>query len=325
MILGIPLLKGELDDGRVIFYLEEEIRRKFQRMGFIIKAFVPSIEDKIFREDLEMVNGVYLPDGDYDKSIINDIKKMNIPIYGDDDFINKCKKRKVNYKKKKKIVGIISKYTFDNDISRVYLIDKVRKTIFLAGANIDFIIPIQDVDYPTTRGKDYPEFSIEDKELIETIISNIDGLLLPGGFKLTPYDRYLFEEAVKKDIPTLGICLGMQTMSCYKKEIDIVDIDSSINHKQENDDELTHSVFINKDSLLFKIIGKEKIMVNSFHKKMSTPNKYFNIVAYSEDNVIEAIEMPNKKFVLGTQWHPEISYGFDDNSKKIIDYYISLL
>ena len=71
MILGIPLLKGELDDGRVIFYLEEEIRRKFQRMGFIIKAFVPSIEDKIFREDLEMVNGVYLPDGDYDKSIIN--------------------------------------------------------------------------------------------------------------------------------------------------------------------------------------------------------------------------------------------------------------
>ena len=147
MILGIPLLKGELDDGRVIFYLEEEIRRKFQRMGFIIKAFVPSIEDKIFREDLEMVNGVYLPDGDYDK---------NIPIYGDDDFINKCKKRKVNYKKKKKIVGIISKYTFDNDISRVYLIDKVRKTIFLAGANIDFIIPIQDVDYPTTRGKDYP-------------------------------------------------------------------------------------------------------------------------------------------------------------------------
>ena len=32
--------------------------------------------------------------------------------------------------------------------------------------------------------------------------------------------------------------------------------------------------------------------------------------------------MWNKRFIIGIQWHPEISYDFDDNSRKIIDFFI---
>lgn len=322
MIIGIPLIKGFMDDGRCIYYLKEDIRRMFQNMGFSIKVFIP---ENYIKEDLNMVNGLYLPDGEYDKSILEDAEELNLPIYGEDNFLDNCKNREINFKKKDKVVGVISRYLVIDDTSIVYLSDRLRKTLLLAGANIDLIIPIQDVDYPTTRGNEFPELTDEDKKLIDNKFMEIDGLLLPGGFKFTPYDRYLLEEAVNKDIPTLGICLGMQAMSCYKDEIDLRDIDSYINHKQENDDDLTHSVVINKNSLLYSIVGSEKIMVNSFHKKMITPNTYLNSVAFSDDNIIEAIEMPDKKFVLGLQWHPEISYEFDNNSKKIIDYYINLL
>ena len=42
----------------------------------------------------------------------------------------------------------------------------------------------------------------------------------------------------------------------------------------------------------------------------------------SEDGVIEAIEYPGDYFNIGIQWHPEISYEFDENSRKIIDEFL---
>ena len=46
-------------------------------------------------------------------------------------------------------------------------------------------------------------------------------------------------------------------------------------------------------------------------------NNLFEIDALSEDNVIEAIEIKNKKFVLGVQWHPEKDFKNNIDSKKI--------
>ena len=39
-------------------------------------------------------------------------------------------------------------------------------------------------------------------------------------------------------------------------------------------------------------------------------------------NIIEGIELKGKRFILGIQWHPEISYEFDENSRKIIDEFL---
>ena len=111
-------------------------------------------------------------------------------------------------------------------------------------------------------------------------------------------------------------------MSCFKKDVNLIKNETDINHKQESDEELTHKVRIKKDTLLYEIIGSEEIMVNSFHNYHVLDNNLFNICAISEDNIIEGIELNDKKFVLGIQWHPEISYEFDLNSKKIIDEFI---
>ena len=66
---------------------------------------------------------------------------------------------------------------------------------------------------------------------------------------------------------------------------------------------------IKKHSLLFDIMKKEEIMVNSMHhqaiKKVSPK---VSDAAISEDGVIESIYMKDRRFVLGIQWHPEHLY-----------------
>ena len=63
-------------------------------------------------------------------------------------------------------------------------------------------------------------------------------------------------------------------------------------------------------------------MVNSFHNYHIIENNNLKISSRSSDGIFESIEVPNKKFIIGIQWHPEISYDFDDNSRKIIDSFI---
>ena len=222
-----------------------------------------------------------------------------------------------------KVIGVPLRYQHLEDGRCInYLSEKLRLTMQKAGAYVFPIAPVQNVYYMDTRGKDFLPLTDEEKIIIEKSLDYIDGMLFPGGNKFTPYDRYLLERCIEKDIPVLGICLGMQMMSCFKKDVNLIKNESDINHKQESDEELTHKVRIKKDTLLYEIIGSEEIMVNSFHNYHALENNLFNVCAISEDNIIEGIELNDKKFVLGIQWHPEISYEFDLNSKKIIDEFI---
>lgn len=219
------------------------------------------------------------------------------------------------------IIGIPIRYDYSKDNNKpiMYIFDSLRRTIQKAGGDVYLIVPIQDIDYLNTQNVDIPDMNDEEKEKIKKDLEKCDGFLLPGGFKFTNFDKFILDYAIKNDIPTLGICLSMQMMSCYNEEVNLIKNDTSINHKQDESDEFCHSVIINEDSKLFNIIGERKIQVNSFHNYHATENHIYKVVAKSLDGIIEAIEHPDCTFNIGVQWHPERSYDTDEFSKRIIN------
>lgn len=223
----------------------------------------------------------------------------------------------------KPVIGVPLRYEHLIDGRPIlYLGEKVRQALIKANSKVFPMSPPQLLDYIDTKGNEFPGLSKEEKDYIDEMLDNCDGIFMPGGKKFTPYDRYLLECAIKKQIPTLGICLSMQMMSCYKEDIVLEKNESEINHKQEDDNVLTHKVKIKKNSKLFKILDKDEIMVNSFHNFHGTENRIYKVSAISEDGIIEALEYPGNFYNIGLQWHPEISYDFDENSKIIIDNFI---
>ncbi|MBQ8132350.1 MAG: gamma-glutamyl-gamma-aminobutyrate hydrolase family protein [Bacilli bacterium] len=224
---------------------------------------------------------------------------------------------------KKTIIGVPLRSDKD-ELQRCheYIFDSVRHAILKCGGFVMPISPVQDLNYFDVKYKDWPELTDEEKNDIDYSLSLIDGLFIPGGNKFSPYDRYVLERAIELKIPILGVCLGMQIMSCYKEDYYVTKIESNIEHRNMTD-RYVHKVYIDKNSLLYKIVDKIELRVNSLHTYEASENPYFTSVAYSEDGVLEAIELPGDVFCMGLQWHPEKMVDYDEDAEKIMRYFIA--
>lgn len=128
------------------------------------------------------------------------------------------------------------------------------------------------------------------------LINICGGILLTGGDNKGSLDDYLIKYALDNSLPLLGICQGMQSMALYGTANKLIETN---NHYK-----VEHYIKLN-DSRLKEILGEDRILVNSYHHSKVIASKIFDIVAYSEDGVIEAIENKNHSFQIGVEWHPE--------------------
>lgn len=150
--------------------------------------------------------------------------------------------------------------------------------------------------------------------------SIFDGFIFPGGYSWENLDEKILKYAFDNDIPALGICAGMQLIASMDKFGNVLDNCIAIgNNHHQSKDEYVHEITINK-GILFDILGSNKIMVNSRHNDTVNLNDNFTVDAKSPDNIIEAVHIPNKTFILGLQWHPEDLH--DEYSEKIFKYFI---
>ena len=181
---------------------------------------------------------------------------------------------------------------------------------------------------------------LSDTDVIINTLERLDGLILSGGADYDPHyageepwptlgtinqerdlpELFITQLAYNRQLPILGICRGIQTLAMVlggHVRQDISDIQQH-NHSQEEDRNIaTHTVSIEKDSLLFRIYEQEQqrstfnvqrsmLSVNSFHHQaVDETGPRFRVIARSDDGIIEAMESTEYKSILGVQWHPE--------------------
>lgn len=120
-------------------------------------------------------------------------------------------------------------------------------------------------------------------------------------------------EANRLDMPIFGICRGAQAMAIGFGGSLIQDLPTArpdpelLPHSQKAERvEVTHPVSAGPGTRIHDLTGETRFMVNSFHHQaVDRVPDGFRVSATAPDGVIEAIEQPGDRFLVGVQWHPE--------------------
>ena len=230
----------------------------------------------------------------------------------------------------KPIIGLTSQFEYSvsrkfNKLNYTY-IDAVVK-----GGGVPIILPI-----------------LKNLDDLDKYLDSIDGIIFTGGEDISPllfgenpikevdticYDRdkielELFKRAYNRGMPILGICRGLQLINVALGGTLYQDINrqlpNSLGHiSTYNIEGGYHSIDIIDDTILYDILGKEKINVNSqHHQSVKELGKNLRVNALSSDGIIEGIETTTGNFVLGVQFHPEAMIEETKEFINIFEYFI---
>ena len=208
----------------------------------------------------------------------------------------------------KPIIGIVGR--LNSGDSNIIGVEEVRLAVVKNNGIPLLILPVDKIDMSLKDPCSKPFYSEEEIKDLESVLSFCDGFILPGGDTWYQLDEIIIDYAIRCDKPLLGICLGMQVLSKVLSNDKRIGYDNtiknntSINHFEPNKT-YVHSVIIDKTSKLYSIIGEEKIIVNSRHSYHVRELDNTLICARSSDGLIEGVELKDKKFIIGVQWHPE--------------------
>ncbi|WP_026464608.1 gamma-glutamyl-gamma-aminobutyrate hydrolase family protein [Adhaeribacter aquaticus] len=117
----------------------------------------------------------------------------------------------------------------------------------------------------------------------------------------------LLNQAVKKNLPVMGICRGSQLLNVYFGGSLYQDINSFYS-EEPNPISIfpVKKIRIKKESKLANILGAEKLKVNAIHHQaIKDPGQNIIIVAKEANGVVQAVENSELPYVVGVQWHPE--------------------
>jgi putative glutamine amidotransferase len=163
-------------------------------------------------------------------------------------------------------------------------------------------------------------------------LDRVDALVLSGGADVDPalygearhatvdrvfperdaFELALCREALRRDMPTLAICRGHQLLNVATGGTLFQDIASQVEAAMVHDPdqerwERCHDVDVLPGTRLHEILGQERVAVNSFHHQaVKELGRGLVLSARGcDDGIIEGMEMPDRRFVIGVQWHPE--------------------
>lgn len=173
----------------------------------------------------------------------------------------------------------------------------------------------------------------DDAASIEEIAARFDGFLFTGGHDVSPklygeeplpecgkvieardrMEAMLFEEAaLRMDKPVLGICRGLQAINVFLggtlyQDLALQVPQSDVCHRQMPPyDVPVHAVTLKQGGLLARLFDAEALQVNSHHHQaIRGLSPRLEALAHAPDGLVEAVRLPEGRFVVGVQWHPE--------------------
>jgi putative glutamine amidotransferase len=165
------------------------------------------------------------------------------------------------------------------------------------------------------------------------VLDGLDGLMLAGGADIDPgaygerrhrrtvntrpeRDRAeiaLTLEALERDLPVLGICRGMQLLNVALGGTLIQHLPDDVGHSDHRRslgsfDNADHDVRLAPGSLAAQACGELRHKTKSHHHQaVDQLGEGVSASGWSVlDELVEAIELPGREWVLGVQWHPEV-------------------
>lgn len=191
-------------------------------------------------------------------------------------------------------------------------------------------------------------------DVIAGYVGILDGLLLSGGVDIDPAcygqsphsqlgdvdgDRdatelRLIRAALAQDMPIFAICRGIQSLNVAMGGTLYQDLPSEcpsdIHHYQtkrgHRRDEMTHLVTFAPESRIRQIAGDETMATNSMHHQaLLQVAEGLVVTGKAADGVIESVEAPAHRYVLGVQFHPEETVVHDEKSRRLFEAFLRAL
>jgi putative glutamine amidotransferase len=164
-----------------------------------------------------------------------------------------------------------------------------------------------------------------DEDGIEEVLDALDGLVLSGGNDLEPEgygaeahpatngtnparDRgelALLTAALERDLPVLAICRGVEVLNVARGGDLVQHLPEVVGHEEHRavvGEFSEHPVRVDPASRLGEVRGN---VMSHHHQGLGRIGAGLREVAWAEDGVVEALEDPEKPFVVGVLWHPE--------------------
>jgi putative glutamine amidotransferase len=178
---------------------------------------------------------------------------------------------------------------------------------------------------------------------VPALLERLDGLLMSGGSDIDPslygeaahptsrwvrerddFEIALARAAVARDLPLLAICRGQQVLNVALGGTLVQDIPSQLPsagpHYPKDVDRwrAAHDVEIAPGTRLRELVGRDVLAVNSFHHQaVRDLGRGLRLAARGRDGVVEGIESPDHRFVVGVQWHPEAMWNREPDHQEV--------
>jgi gamma-glutamyl-gamma-aminobutyrate hydrolase PuuD len=125
----------------------------------------------------------------------------------------------------------------------------------------------------------------------------------------------LLVAAVRAEIPLLGICRGLQLLNVFRRGTLCQHLPEAVGHDGHAPKPAEYGsqkVSVAPDSRTATILGRTALGVHCHHHQaIDRLGAGLTVTAWSDDGVIEAVELTDHPFALAVQWHPEV--GEDDS------------